>query len=192
MEMLVETFEQTESLPNGETEGNEEAVRLIEELDLRGQKEFIHPQTKERTPYREMTRKESRVYETLFPQRMKISEYRVSFIPLRILRVAAHAKNLGCYIEIEIWGGVTKPTDPILVGVVQGAQNWEKTYHILARWGEALASFEELFVRAIKVKRETVRFAAEKELGEVKNRLSSLDNDVALTQWLSGEYVVGF
>ena len=192
MEMLVETFEQTESLPNGETEGNEEAVRLIEELDLRGQKEFIHPQTKERTPYREMTQKESRVYETLFPRRMKISEYRASFIPLRILRVAAHAKNLGCYIEIEIWGGVTKPTDPILVGVVQGAQNWEKTYHILARWGEALASFEELFVRAMKVKRETVRATGERELNETKHRLSLLEGDGTLTQWFNGGFVAGF
>ena len=158
--MLVETFEQTEMLENAEVEQTEEALRLITELGLEGQNKLLSPSKKERVPYREMTAKEFRVYRELFPVETEIGQYDASFIPLRVLQVAAHAKQLGYYQQIYVWSENTRPTDPILVGKI----SYDK-YHILARWGEALAPFEELYTRAKGLVSQRFRVEAEKRIG---------------------------
>ena len=159
MEMLVETFEQTEMLENAEVEQTEEALRLITELGLEGQGNLLSPNKKERVPYREMTVKESRVYRELFPTETELSKYDASFIPLRVLQVAAHATQLGYYQSICVWLENTRPTDPILVGKI----SYDK-YHVLARWGEALAPFEELYERAKKLVVQRYKVEAEKRI----------------------------
>lgn len=152
--MKVETFEQTEIVGSAlETENAPEAFELIESMGLSGQRKLMNKKESGemvRCPYRKMNVKELRVYETLFPEKCEIEAYSGGMIPLRVLQVAAHAKSLGVYEKVQVWGERSKPTDPVLVGIMKTSE-WAHDTHILARWGEALESFEVLFEKAKQV-----------------------------------------
>lgn len=188
--MQVETFEQTEVVGGKlEDENSPEALEIIESLGLQGQKKM----TKEseggvitRCPYRTMNIKELRVYECLFPQKTEIQKYQASMIPLRVLQVAAHAKSLDLFDRIEVWGEISKPRDPILVGIKK-TDSWSHDNYILARWGDALESFEVLFERAKAVTKEHFKAKAEKTRAECEIILASLDSQVM--QQMDGGFV---
>lgn len=151
--MQVETFEQTECSSIGEEKPHDEkALKLIDDLGLRGQKELTAHDGITRIPYRSMNAIEERVYEILFPQRTEVEEYSASMIPVRVLQVLAHAKALDCYRRIEVWSEESQPTDPLLVGVrVNPRESWRSDRHILARWGDALEPFDVLYNKALKL-----------------------------------------
>lgn len=146
-EIMVETFEQTEMTALGkESEVNAEARVLIEKMGLEGQQALMID-TNERCPYREMSIEERNVYSVLFPEKTDVKKYSYGYIPLRVLQIAAHADSMGIYTSIFVWSERVKPTDPILVGVMKK----DEVFHILARWGEALDSFDKLKEKAITV-----------------------------------------
>jgi len=162
--MQIETFEQTEETVSGkECEKSEEALALIEKLGLKGQSELTNDKG-ERFPYRKMSVQEFRVYSELFPAHSKIEDYSDSMIPLRVLQVAAHAKELGIAKEIQVWGERGKPVDPILVGTV----GYNEPPFLLARWGEALAPFDELYEKAKKKMVEKYKAEAAKKIADMK------------------------
>lgn len=193
MKMQVETFEQNEVVGGKiEDENSPEALMLIESLGLSGQKAMttktIETGDTVRCPYRKMTIKEARVYEHLYPHKISIEDYRESMIPLRVLQVAAHAKELNFYKKVVVWCEHGRPTDPVLVGVVQNGQNsWQEDVHILARWGDALESFEVLYEKAKKSLIEEYRL----KIIEVKQRASQIETSLEFhaTKHLSGEFV---
>lgn len=187
--MNVETFEQTEVVGGKiEEENSPEAIGLIETLGLKGQAALTTKTIDEvdvRCPYRAMTKKEIRVYSTLYPDKVQIEDYRESMIPLRVLQVAAHAKNLQIYKKVEVWCETGKPVDPVLVGIIKTGDYSEDT-HILARWGDALESFEVLYEKA---KKEIVQDYQMKML-ETKRKadeiLASLEHTAI--KFLNGEW----
>lgn len=148
--MQVETFEQTEVAGGKlEDENSPEALALIESLGLKGQQKMMKKNEEGdtiRSPYRLMTVREKRVYQTLFPKTVDVEDYRDSMVPLRVLQVIAHAQKLGIFGRIDVWCENDKPRDPVLVGVMK--EGHEEHHHILARWGDALESFEVLVKRA--------------------------------------------
>ncbi len=186
--MQVETFEQTEVVGGVlESERSEEALALIEKLGLEGQSKLVSGgDVKTRCPYREMNTKEIEVYSTLFPQRVEIDKYESSMIPLRVLQVAAHAKSLEIYSKILVWSETTKPTDPLLVGMV-GQDSWNAKYHILARWGEALESFDVLYEKAKRVTMEAFRAQCEDKIAQAQIILASLESQAI--KKLNGNFV---
>lgn len=186
MQMQVETFEQTEITAEGQEQAHdEEAIRLINDMELAGQKNLTVANIT-RCPYREMTINEQRVYETLYPQKSLLSEYRASMIPLRVLQVAAHAKSLGTYSFIQVWSERTRPTDPILVGLI-GSEYSPKATHILARWGEALAPFKELYEKALEMQTQSFRVKLLKLKAQVEQHLAAPES-MAIDH-LNGEWV---
>lgn len=190
--MQVETFEQTEVVGGKlEDENSPEAMSLIVDLGLNGQVQMTSKTDEAvtvRCPYRVMTKKEGRVYECLFPLRIRVEDYKESMIPLRVLQVIAHAKSLNIYREIQVWCEQGRPTDPVLVGVFHTGPYAHSTVdHILARWGDALDSFEVLYEKAKKILSEDFRI----RMIDVKSRadgvLSSLESNAS--KHLSGEWV---
>lgn len=158
--MQVETFECTETA-HEPIEACEEAVRLMDELGLDGQKTLVTKSEKtgfdSRCPYREMNGTESFVYRVLCPEESSLKDYGRSPIPLRVLQVAAHAKSLGIFKELRVWDRASPAVkDPVLVGVKKHLQyDWmDGPVFILARWGEELETFSVLAKRAFDAKRE--------------------------------------
>jgi hypothetical protein len=181
MQVMVETFEQTEEAASGvkEEDRNEEALALIEKLGLEGQQQMIKKKETGvvlRCPYRQMNVTELRVYEALYPQKTTIARYNQGMIPLRVLQVAAHAKSLECFKEIQIWGEKSVPKDPILVGLMQNPErSWSEDVFILARWGNALEAFEVLRERARKTLAAQYKAQCEKTQSECAKILSCLE-----------------
>ena len=152
--MEVETYEVTEATTEGKDsfEVEAEAASLIEELGLEGQKGLLAPdpdpdvKTGTRVPYKKMTQQEVKVYSTLYPQRVDVEKYNDGPIPVRVLQVVAHAR--GMFEKLQVWGPQVMDPDPVLVGV--NGSYYSGDMFLLARWGDALAPFEELYQRAFE------------------------------------------
>jgi hypothetical protein len=173
--MEVQTFEsEVEKHP----EACDEARRLIDELNLTGQKKLINPDTKERSPYRKMLAEESTVYKTICPQSCKLEDYEDEAIPLRVLQVGSHANEL--FDELQVWYRTNADIkDPVLVGV-KGEKYSNREFFLLARWGEELDEYPVLRRIAAKLLSDKWKHEANKLLLEVKQRIASPPSDEEL------------
>ncbi len=107
----VETYEVPEVAYDGTVESSEEAITLIRSLGLQGQEKLISGNKNDvRSPYRKMTKEEFIVYSSLFEDKTPIDKYGDEPIPLRVLQVAAHAKDL--FDKLEVWQGVHRAREP--------------------------------------------------------------------------------
>jgi hypothetical protein len=140
--MQVETFE-CETVPNDEC--TDEARVLAESLGAKGQDAF-YQKDRPVAAYRKMTPEEYAVYKLLFPHRESIDKFSAAPIPLRVLQVGAHAKELleGTLI---IWHQGVGKDDPILT--LREGSEYSGTYYLLARWGNALEEFSVLRQQAV-------------------------------------------
>ena len=156
MTMQVETFElvETDNI-TGQPECEAEAMELIEMLGLEGQKKLFGKKedTGEavRCPYRVMSANERFVYENLLPVKTHLQKYESGCIPLRVLQVASHAKDI--FPFLEVWHTADK-RDPVLTG---RKEKYGNEYFILARWDDVLEPFAKLEARAVKLFREAYK-----------------------------------
>jgi hypothetical protein len=148
--MQVETYEYHE-LAEETTEDVEQAKGLIDQLNLSGQKELLVKDG--RQPYPQATAEQLFVFQTLCPVEEKLNSYSRTTIPLRVLQVAAHAKDL--FEELLVWDVAGADKDPVLVGA--NKNGWSKTYFLLARWGEELEAWPILLKRALEKKRASLK-----------------------------------
>jgi len=153
--MKIETFE-IELAENNTATGQveAEALELIESLGLEGQNDFIgkdeETEVKRVIPYRKATEAQRNIIKLLFPELSEVSKFNEEPIPLRVLQVIAFVKQ-NCSEEMPWIGihhvrGVDK--DPVLIGK---KSSWDSDFYLLARWGDALESWEKLQAKASKV-----------------------------------------
>lgn len=156
--MKVETYEvENSAAPEVATMAQDaEAQELIERLGLNGQRKLLNPETATRNPYRAMTKQEQEVYNAVLECKTELSDYADDCIPLRVLQVAAHAKECGLFDRIEVWHAspAVQIDDPLLVGRVKTG-DYSYRFHLLARWGRELQTLEQLEAIAVRVLRES-------------------------------------
>lgn len=164
--MKVETYEIEEINASDASKmaADSEAIELIEKLDLAGQRSLINKESGSRIPYREMTALEGFVFGLLFPNQTKLKDYSHGIIPVRVLQIAAYARELNLFKKLAVWHPAPGVCDPLLCGFKQsGDYEWNGTWFLLARWGDALESFEQLTAKArdiwvSKTKNELTRY----------------------------------
>jgi hypothetical protein len=188
--MLIETFEVTELNDKLELDNTEDSQKLVDSLELAGQKKFFNKQDDKPVsvfPYRKMTSEEAHVYSTLCSQHTTIKEYSDGIIPLRVLEIAAFVNETGFIDELEVWhpaNGDIK--DPVLVGKkkVPGKYGETTELYILARWGIVLQPFVELakYAKDILVTKLKNQYATAK---------SKLDRDFSIIEAKVDEYLAG-
>lgn len=174
--MLVETYEVTELTADLKPECDAEALALIESLNLNGQMDLATRSddgAAKRNPYRHMTREEALVYGLLLPKKTKIADYADGMIPLRVLQVAAHAKEH--FTELWVWSPASAADkDPLLVGMTKQpipgmpSHYTRDTEWLLARWGDVLLPFPELIKQAAVRAREKINLAIRRAKGEIE------------------------
>ena len=185
--MLVETFEVLETDCEGNVEQDAEAIALIEKLGLDGQKSLIHGagDKAERCPYRKMSVQEQFIYERICPQKTKLSEYSDGPIPLRVLQVAAHAREL--FQECYVWSATSVDmNDPVLVG--RKGSEYSPELFILARWGEVLEPLDVLAKKACEIFRGWYAAEINKAIGTLKSGIEQVavmaDSEItSRTRW---------
>lgn len=190
--MKVETYEvitideQSGAFINEEV--SEEALTLIESLGLEGQKELIQERSVgsetvvTRNPYRQMTAEEAAIFGAILPRHVGLSTYSDGPIPLRVLQVAAHAREL--FDTIEVWcPAEPQQPDPLLIGLK--GENWRAQRFLLARWGEVLEPIEVLRDRARDILGARMRL----EIAKAKNAIATMEASLEerLNAYLRGE-----
>jgi hypothetical protein len=142
--MHVETYEAVETGFDGAVECDAEALALIEQLGLEGQQKLVAKNDAGddvRNPYRKMTADENYVYSLLLSRKVKLDQYDDGPIPLRVLQVAAHAKDH--FSTLMVWCPENADVkDPILLGYTGNEYSRER--FMLARWGEVLEPLDKL------------------------------------------------
>src|SRR6185312_2207263 len=162
--MEIETYEIEDASSEASAMANDAvAIELIESLGLAGQKTLLNKDTVTRVPYRALEATENLVYKALCNRSCKLEDYSVDPIPVRVLQVAAHARETGMFGRLEVWyPAEAKIDDPVLIGV-RIVHPWandtnenyraltRETFYILARWGRTLMPFEQLEAMAVKM-----------------------------------------
>lgn len=173
MATLVETYEVPEvESDSGVVECDAEALALIEQLGLKGQRELTVKRDDGetvRSPYREMTKEEFFVYSMICPQQTDLGQYKAGPIPLRVLQVASHAREH--FPHLEVWHMRALPKDPVLVGK---KDKYASEAFILARWGEVLEAWPVLIQQAAAIYRDKAKAAALKVKQEADSFLATL------------------
>lgn len=170
----VETFEMQEAAEN--MDDCAEVRELIAKLDLSGQRGLMEG-AKGLNPYRKITQEEQWVYKTLFAQETNVVDYASGPMPLRVMQVLSHAKDLDFFTKFVVWHPQDVKKDPILLGFVQDKKyTWQGEYFLLARWGEALESFDILRKKAAVMARETIRAKASEAKAEAERILATVDS----------------
>jgi len=182
--MQIETFE-VESASSLASEMANDAVanELIEKLGLKGQKKAMNGDTITRNPYRVMDAHEMVVYKTLCPKSCPMEEYSIDAIPVRILEAANKAVECGLYAKFEIWyPAEARIDDPILVGIIKnwrqsGDYKWsDDIFHIIARWGKVLPSFEQCEAIATDMLRKNKKAHLVKAIAKAKMELETINS----------------
>lgn len=190
--MKVETYEaisideQNGSFINEEV--SEEALALIDTLGLEGQKQLVQERAVgsetlvTRNPYRKMAAEEAAIFGALLPRQVELSEYGDGPIPLRVLQVAAHAKNL--FDDLQVWcPNDPQQPDPLLVG--REGDRWRGEFFLLARWGEVLEPLDALRTKA----REVISTRMRVEIAKAKSTIATFEMTMEeqLDAYLLGE-----
>lgn len=191
--MQIETYE-IEEIKNSEASSmaaDSFAIELCEKLGLVGQQKLWNPETGDRIQFPRITKLQSLVYETLFPQKAKVQAFETEVIPLRVLEVLEKAKQSGMFIRFDVWHNPTRKEDPILVAHTgtPNPQSWDANYatitgtFLVARWGEALAPFADLCKEAKSHWIAARKAKLKREVHDRNGQLERLkdDADVAFT-----------
>lgn len=174
--MNIETYEIEEVKGEmGNLAADSEACELIKKLGLEGQQTLVDPSSDTRFPYPKMTSQQALVFSTCFPEVSDIKNFRQHIIPLRVLQVAAFCKDHPSVHHLEVWSAGSVKEDPILVA--RTAQYGGDTF-LLARWGEALASFDALKKKSATMLRAKRFKELKKAEQDVKGALECVDSYV--------------
>lgn len=181
--MQVETYEQIEVTSEPTAAPDAEAIALIEQLGLNGQRSLIAPQEPGSKaaviPYARVTAEESDTYAVLFPTAVYAEDYDAGPIPVRVMQVIAHARELGLRCVIWYPSDAVRRDDPILVGYQKdsphGARYLDRPKALLlARWGTALRPFPDLKREAAAIARESLLAKLSKTKREMEADLAAL------------------
>lgn len=183
--MQVETYEIEDATSAASAMANDsEAMELIEKLGLTGQQRISNPETATRIPYRAMEKREMVVYKALCDCSKPLESYDADAIPLRVLQVAALAKETDMFNGgLHVWyPAEARIDDPVLVGVVKihphadHPEQWMRNitsekFYMLARWGKTLLPFEKLEEMAVKMLRTRRITQLKKAIKEAQSAL---------------------
>jgi hypothetical protein len=153
MEMQVEIYDMLESTELELCEITDDSKHLIEVLQLDGQKGLITGDNKTVQPYNKLTKDQQFICSVLFPKCTDIKNYHEGPIPYRVLKEAAAAKEHFQFLYI-LHEAPIYIKDPVLVGSTDSiygdithAFQW-RYLSLIARWGTALDSWENLLEKA--------------------------------------------
>jgi hypothetical protein len=173
--MEVETYELQETEVPVSEEEKEEYTKLTEDLGLEGMGELLDREGV--IPFQRLDSAQKNIWNAFAPSEHRLKDYRESIIPLRVLALCKLGIDEEYFDEVRIWSESEVDPDPIAVGLVfrDGNQYSIEAYYLIARWGEALRSWEEV----VRIAREKLTRKAEVELKARLSRLkAALDGQV--------------
>lgn len=168
--MLTEIFDERElDTTTLTTEPDDEAIALIQELGLNRQIE-----SGARVCYPKPTADQALVMQYLFPAATKLDDYDAGMIPLRILKeIRSYKAEHPTHRLIIRHSPPAQVKDPILLACI-GDNSWSDTAvdmfdnkRMIARWGDALESWDTLLERAERMLSKVAENALSREIAKL-------------------------
>lgn len=158
--MAVEIFIEPELQELEQAEVAQEWFEIASQLGLSEQlKHADRSEEKKAPPYMHIDPKTAKIIKTLCPMQTDYKNYKVSTIPLDVLKEIQKAEINGWYSRIHICYDDKSP-DPFVVGFTHSEHRWSADMHLIARWGAELLPFEQLQAKAIQRMHDEVKQAA--------------------------------
>lgn len=173
--MAIEIFIEPELQELEQNEKAQEWYDLCIELGL--SKQLAHVDKSEEMkapPYMYVDPKTNAIIKTLCPVQVKYTDYKVSTIPLDVLREIAKAEKNGWYSKIHICYDDKSP-DPFVIGFTKAENSWNSDIHLIARWGDELLPFEMLEQKAIARLQQRAHDALTELQFKVEQALKNVD-----------------
>lgn len=167
--MLTEIYNHRETITNGgslQAEDDAVCLELMKKLDLRGQIRFNRSG---RNPYDIVSLEQRVVIANLFPRHCEMQEYS-GFIPERILYELETAKENFSKVYIA-FAPPTIIVDPVVIGtdkkwhdfsIISSIDPMPVKAFLIARWGDALEPWADLYKKAVIKKTRDVTVALDK------------------------------
>jgi len=173
MNFQVEEFKLEEMLvgeATSDVEQLEKRKKLLESLNLPQQKAmFLESGV---VPYQRLSIVGEHVWGAFCPHKVELSAH-YGYIPTRILEIIETATPQ--FHRIEVWSEEQTTPDPVLVGILTKEYNSPK--FLIARWGESLLAYAEVFKIARDKWVTTRRNKLQAKLKECELDLVSIEED---------------
>lgn len=171
----IEIYDQRELTEDGEAQVDTEAIKLIEDLGLEGQQALVNPSMETVCRYNKLTREQAFTIRMLFSAHALVKDYNQGPIPVRVLKEIRFAKDHFKDLYI-LFAPPAEVIDPILVGFngsYFAGSIGESS--LIARWGDALKPWSELFNFAMLKHKEKLRRKLGNFISRCQSQLSLLD-----------------
>jgi len=204
--MDVEVFTCEEAHLKSKIDKKDEAAILqkIDDLNLSGQKELLaemgvvpdgtsQEEVKKLIkgsiiPFKKMSLEDRRMWGVICPAEEKLTEFSGELIPLRVLEVISICNEKEYFNEMMVFSEKENKKDPILVGITHpDGKSWDKTYWLVARWGEVLENMDTLFERAKVKAMAQMKVIAKDAVARATQVLD--DPESAAIKWLGGDSI---
>jgi hypothetical protein len=129
---------------------------------------------KKAPPYMHVDAKTSRIIKTICPVQVDYTAFKVSTIPLDVLKEISKAVDNGWYRSICICYDDKSP-DPFVIGFTHASDKWRSDIHLIARWGAELLPFEVLEEKAIARMKQRASVAIKELRAKLDIALEDMD-----------------
>ena len=163
-------LKETEDLVVSE-EALTEWTQAAERLGLEGQL-TLTKEEKSPIPFLHMNRRLKGVFKVLCPSKVEVKGFKVSAIPLEVMRLLELSEREGYFERVEVCWDDEKQ-DPIAVG-----HSVEKESYLIARWGAEAKSLEQLEREAYERCKRSTKMRLEEKMAECKHKLDKLESVV--------------
>lgn len=152
--MEIQIFDERELDSDLKQESDEEALDLMRELG------FSAPDTAARICYPRPTAEQGFILSTLFPTRTKLTNYTQGTIPVRVLKEArSYMQEFPGHRLFVLSEPPATVVDPVLIAS-DSEYEWQNDdparWRLIARWGNALESWDKLLIKASEVHKASV------------------------------------
>lgn len=162
----------------------------VAELGLVGQTQITKPE-KSPIPFLYMNQSLVNIAECLCPNKVKVTEYNATPIPVEILDLVALSKRENYFEEIQIWYDEKSP-DPFCIGSIKrpgSSYSWDKVYYMLGKWGDVKRPFEELKEIAIARFKNLKTLRLKRTIKDAERELEDLD--ITAQNAMNGNFSTG-
>jgi len=167
-----------------ETDKLDEWKNLINGMELNGQKKLLSEKDNiPPIPFLYLNEGMYRILTTLLPTKTKYNEYSNSPIPLKVLSILKMAVDANYFTKILVFHSDEK-SDPALVGVTQEKINYswgsniEEKFYLIAKWGDALKSWEVMEHEAIEILKKKCISEYNNIQNKINSSINSIDNSI--------------
>lgn len=135
-------------------------------------------------PFPILSRAELNTWSIYCPQKEKLKEY-TGIFPIEVIRLLDEVKKRNYFHEIEVWSENVDAIDPVLVAKIN--DKYDSPQYLLARWGAALKSYDEIRIAAKNRYKENRTTKLNEKIKKIGRAIEDMEEDSV--KYFNGENI---